>query len=163
MPFTKVVEDWEIYNFAIHCLDHSCSKIWRYAQLKGPKWNWADAPGARSCADACGVATQAPRRPPVRHRTAHRDRPRSAGPRGVDPTHLRRTALLPLPGLATRPRRSARPVAVPPYWSALTHVAAAPPPTPRSVLAPSPWCARNTQPPRSSTIKAPVDGENPST
>jgi hypothetical protein len=35
MPFTKVVEDWEIYNFAIHCLDHSCSKIWRYAQLKG--------------------------------------------------------------------------------------------------------------------------------
>jgi hypothetical protein len=27
MPFTKVVEDWEIYNFAIHRLGHLCSKI----------------------------------------------------------------------------------------------------------------------------------------
>jgi hypothetical protein len=35
--------------------------------------------------DACGVATRAPRRPPVRRRTARRDRPRSAGPRAVDP------------------------------------------------------------------------------
>jgi hypothetical protein len=87
---------------------------------------------------------------------ARRDRPRSAGPRAVDFSNLRRTALLPLLALATRPRHAARPVVAPPYWPAPTHIAAAPPPTPRSVLLPPRLGVQgNTQPPRSSTTKAP--------
>jgi hypothetical protein len=67
---------------------------------------------------------------PTRRRTARRDRPRSAGPRAVDPSHLRAPPCFPYPRSPRVSRRAARPVAAPPYWSAPAHVVAASPPTP---------------------------------
>jgi hypothetical protein len=37
-PFVKVVEGQEIYNFAIRCLDHFCSTLWRFARSKRATW-----------------------------------------------------------------------------------------------------------------------------
>jgi hypothetical protein len=37
-PFVKVVEDQEIYNFAIHCLDHFYSTFWSFCQSNMATW-----------------------------------------------------------------------------------------------------------------------------
>jgi hypothetical protein len=65
-PFVKVVEDQEIYNFAIHCLDHFCSTFWSFGRSNRATWKCFWHPALRSV--PCDVGHQAV----CRHRRPHR-------------------------------------------------------------------------------------------
>jgi hypothetical protein len=78
----KVVEGQEIYNLAIHCLDHFYSTFWRFAQSNRAAWKRFAGTGAL---ERAGRADAARRLRRVRAGPARRGRPRYAGPRAVDP------------------------------------------------------------------------------
>jgi hypothetical protein len=78
----KVVEGQEIYNFAIHCLDHFCSTFWSFGQSNRATWKYFGHPVLQSMQrDAGRQAVRCRRISPHRGPGTDAEAPRA--PRGL--------------------------------------------------------------------------------